>query len=87
MANIKSAAKRALQSEKRRARNASVQTGLKSAQRKLNQAVAEGNKEQSAALAKVYASALDKAAKRGIIHPNVADRKKSRTNKALSKAA
>lgn len=32
-------------------------------------------------------SALDKAAKRGVIHKNVANRRKARLNKAAAKAA
>jgi small subunit ribosomal protein S20 len=83
MANTKSAEKSARQSEKRNARNAAVITAIKSRQKKLRSTISSGD----AAAAKVQfddlSSALDKAAKRGIIHRNVANRRKSRLNKAV----
>jgi len=83
MANTKSAEKSARQSEKRHARNAAVTTAIKSRQKKLRATISSGD----AAAAKVQfddlSSALDKAAKRGIIHRNVANRRKSRLNKAV----
>lgn len=84
MANTKSAAKSARQSVRRRELNAGVITGLKNEQKKFRKALSEG-KSAKAEFVKLT-SALDKAAKRGIIHRNVADRKKSRLNKAISKA-
>ena len=87
MANIKSAAKRARQAVKRAAHNSSIISGLKTEQRKFRKAVAAGDatavKEGSVRLA----SALDKAAKRGVIHKNVAARGKSRLNRALKAKA
>ncbi len=44
---------------------------------------AGGKPEETRALV----SALDKAAKRGVIHKNVANRRKTRLNKATAKAA
>ena len=83
MANTKSAEKSARQSEKRHARNTAVITAIKSRQKKLRAVISSGD----AAAAKVefddLSSALDKAAKRGIIHRNVANRRKSRLNKAV----
>ncbi len=86
MANTKSAEKSARKSVVRRDRNASVITGLKSEQKKFRKALAEGKPDAAKAEFAKLTSALDKAAKRGIIHRNVADRKKSRLNKALVKA-
>ena len=80
MANSKSAAKRARQSPRRTLRNRSVTTNLRSLI-KLHSSASKP--EETRALI----SALDKAAKRGIIHKNVANRRKARLNKAAAKAA
>ncbi len=86
MANTKSAAKSARQSTKRRERNASVITGVKTRQKKLRAAIAGGDAAVSKSEFSACASALDKAVKSGTIHRNVANRRKSRLNKALVKA-
>jgi len=86
MANTKSAAKSARQDVRRRERNAGVITGLKTEQKKFRKALADGNSDAVKAEFVALTSALDKAAKRGVIHRNVADRKKSRLTKALVKA-
>ena len=80
MANSKSAAKRARQNPRRTLRNRSVTTNLRSLTKRHS---AAGKPEETRALI----SALDKAAKRGIIHKNVANRRKARLNKAAAKAA
>ena len=79
MANSKSAAKRARQSPGRTLRNRSVVTHLRSLAK---QNAVAGGKDRGALV-----SALDKAAKRGVIHKNVANRRKARLNKAAAKAA
>lgn len=83
MANTKSAAKSARKSVRRRELNAGVITGLKTEQKKFRTALAEGKTDAAKAEFVKLTSALDKAAKRGVIHRNVADRKKSRLTKAL----
>ena len=80
MPNIKAAEKWALQSEKRRARNLAVKTRLKTLTKK-----ARASADPTAAAA--ADSQLDRAAHKGIIHPNKAARKKSRLAKALRGAA
>lgn len=80
MANTKSASKRARQNPKRTLRNRSVTTNLRSLAKR--HAAGDGKEEGSRALI----SALDKAAKRGIIHKNAANRRKARLNKAAAKA-
>jgi small subunit ribosomal protein S20 len=78
--NIKAAEKWTLQSEKRHARNQAVKTRLKTLVKR-----ARGSQEQPAvALAE---SQLDRAASKGIIHPNKAARKKSRLTKTVRAAA
>jgi small subunit ribosomal protein S20 len=81
--NIKAAIKWTRQSEKRRKRNLDVKTRLKTIFKK-----AKTNLTPEAL--RDVESRLDKAAQKGIIHPNKAARKKSRLAKAaqtLKKAA
>ena len=55
--------------------------------RKVEEAIAAGDKSVATAAVSTYASKLDKAAKRGVIKSNTADRKKARTAAALAKLA
>ncbi len=89
MANTKSAAKRARQTIKRAARNRSVLSALKSqTKRSLGQIAAGGNDKATARAGYVaLVSELDRAAKRGVIHQNVADRRKSRLAKKIAALA
>jgi small subunit ribosomal protein S20 len=77
MANTKSAAKRARQSIKRMRHNRSVRTRLRTLRKRVPTAATSEN-------IRAVISALDKAAKRGIIHRNAANRRKARLNKALA---
>ena len=79
MANSKSAAKRARQNPRRTLRNRSVITNLRSLAKR--DTAGGGKAGENRALI----SALDKAAKRGVIHKNVANRRKARLNKAAAK--
>jgi small subunit ribosomal protein S20 len=79
MANTKSAAKRARQSAKRTLRNRSVITGLRTMQKGVH-----STQVRSADQIRLLASAIDKAAKRGIIHRNAARRRKERLTRALA---
>ena len=77
MANIKSQKKRILTNEKARLRNKAVKSALRTDIRKFNEAAAAGDAEKAAELAKVATRALDKAASKGVIHPNQAANRKS----------
>jgi len=79
MANTRSAAKRARQTMKRSLRNRSVVTRLRTMQK----TVRSGQKPSPEEI-RALVSAIDKAAKRGIIHGNAANRRKARLNKALA---
>ncbi|MVO99482.1 MULTISPECIES: 30S ribosomal protein S20 [Paenibacillus] len=84
MPNIKSAIKRVKVSEKRRLRNASDKSALRTAVKAFETTVASNNVE-SAKEALINASKkLDKAASKGLIHKNAASRKKSRLAKKLN---
>jgi small subunit ribosomal protein S20 len=83
MANTRSAAKRARQTQVRMLRNRRVLTSIKSQQKKLRAAVAAGDEKQVALEFAALSSRLDKASRRGIIHKNLANRNKSRASKTL----
>ena len=78
MPNIKAAVKWVRQSEKRTQRNLDTKTRLKTLFKKAKSA-------KTATLASSVEAQFDKAAAKGIIHPNKAARKKSRLAKALAK--
>lgn len=68
MANIKSAKKRILVTEKRTAKNKSVRSKVKTAVKKVDAAIAANDKAAAEAALKVAVSELDKATKKGIYH-------------------
>jgi len=76
--NIKSAKKRARQSEKRRIRNKHQRSGMRTAVKAVVYAIEAGEKETAATALKVAVPALDKAVSKGLIHKNKAARQKSR---------
>lgn len=76
MANIKSAEKRWRQSLKRRMRNRGVRTSVRTHIKTVNRSLGAGEADDDAL--KQAVRALDKAAEKGIIHPNNAARRKSR---------
>ena len=82
MANIKSGKKRILVNDKKNLRNRSIKSALKTTVKKFNAAVAEGNKELAASMLPGVISAVDKAAAKGIMHKNAANRKKAELSKA-----
>jgi small subunit ribosomal protein S20 len=83
MANTRSAAKRARQTQVRTLRNRSILSGIKSQQKKLSVAIASGDANRVAVEFAAFNSRLDKAAQRGVIHKNLANRRKSRAAKHL----
>ncbi len=87
MPNIKSAVKRVKTAAKANLRNRSVKSELLTYRRKVEAAIASGDKTAATSAVSKYASKLDKAAKKGVIKRNTADRKKSRTALALAKLA
>ena len=72
--------KRQRQTERRRQRNKSVRSALKTMEK---QARTSAGSEGAAETLKAVQKELDKAAAKGVIHPNKAARKKSRLAKAL----
>ncbi len=82
MANTKSAAKRTRQDSVRTLRNRSGLSRL----RTLQKSARAGDKTSADQVRKLI-SAIDKAAKRGIIHRNAARRRKLRLNKLIATAS
>ena len=83
MANIKSAAKRAKQSEQRRQHNIALKSRMRTLIKNVEKAVIAGDGAQAADLYKMAAPQIDSMAGKGLIHRNKADRHKSRLNKAV----
>jgi small subunit ribosomal protein S20 len=77
VANIKSQIKRNKQNEKRRLRNKSVKSSLKTAIRRFNEAMESGDAAAAETLLRAASRKLDKAASKGVIHKNQAANRKS----------
>ena len=77
MANIKSQKKRIITNEKSRMRNRAVKSELKTATRRMKDAVAAGNGAEAYAAACAACRLMDKAASKGVIHKNQAANRKS----------
>lgn len=87
MANIKSQMKRIRTNEKRRLRNQSVKSELKTLVRKTREAVEAGDKEAAEAALQAASRKLDKAVSKGVIHKNQAANRKSAISKKLNELA
>ena len=87
MANIKSAKKRILVSKKKEMRNKAIKSKVKTLVKKVDAAIAEGNKAEAEAALLVATSEISKAASKGIYHKNNASRKISRLTLAVNKLA
>jgi small subunit ribosomal protein S20 len=85
VANIKSQQKRILTNERRRLRNQSVKSSLRTAVRGFREAVDAGEKDKAAELLQRTSRQLDQAASKGVIHKNQAANKKSALALALNK--
>ncbi len=85
MANIRSAEKQRRQAEKRKARNRAGKSSLKTVLKKARTTIS-GSDADKDTLATTY-SAIDKAAKRGLIKENTANRYKSRLAGASKRSA
>jgi small subunit ribosomal protein S20 len=74
----RSAAKAHRQSVKRRLRNRAVKSATKTAIKHANESIAAGDLDASREAVRLAISALDRAAQKGVLHPNNAGRHKSR---------
>lgn len=84
MANIKSAKKRILVNDTKAARNKAIRSSVKTAIKKVDAAVAAGDKTLAQANLKNAITAMDKATSKGVYHKNTTSRKISRLTKAVN---
>ncbi|CAL8968874.1 30S ribosomal protein S20 [Tessaracoccus sp. O5.2] len=84
MANIKSQKKRIKTNEIARQRNKAVKSALRTHIRNVRTAVAAGESDKAAELAKAANRALDKAVSKGVIHKNQAANRKSAISTAVA---
>ena len=87
MANIKSAKKRIKVTETKTLRNKAIKSGVKTAIKKVDAAVAAGDKELANANLLNAISVIDKATTKGVYHKNTSARKVSRLTKAVNNIA
>lgn len=85
MANIPSAEKRNRQAQRRRVRNLHVRSGVKSAVKKVREAVAQGDPALARQALHRAARIIDRAASRGVLHRNAASRRIARLSRAVSR--
>lgn len=87
MANIKSAKKRILVNQTKAARNKAIRSKVKTMIKKVDAAIAAGDKAAAQAALIAATSEIDKATSKGVYHKNTASRKVSRLSKAVSAMA
>lgn len=87
MANTSSAEKRNRQAQKRRARNVQVRTGVKSAVKKVREALTQGDSTSAKQALHAAEKTIGKATSKGVMHRNAASRKIARLAKAVAKSA
>ena len=86
MANIASAKKRIRSSARRHERNRVYRSAARTYVKKTRQLIESGDVESAEEMSRLAVSTLDKAARKGVVHPRNAARRKSRLMKALSVA-
>lgn len=87
MANIKSAKKRILVNQTKAARNKAIRSKVKTAIKKVDAAIAAGDKAAASASLVAAVSEIDKATTKGVYHKNTSSRKVSRLSKAVDAMA
>ena len=86
MPKSKSAEKAARASERKRLRNKSVRSATKTHVTRAEKLISSNEPEPAQDAVATAISALDRAAKKGVVHPNTAARRKSRLMKKLNQA-
>jgi len=83
VANIKSAIKRARQTEKRRMHNMALRSRMRSSIKKVLKAINDGKRDEAVKSYKDAVPVIDSMVNKGIIKANKAARHKSRLNKTI----
>ena len=86
MANTASAKKRIRSSARRQERNRHFRVAARTYFKKTRMLIEAGELESAEEMSRKAISSLDKAARKGIVHPRNASRRKSRLMKALASA-
>ena len=87
MANIKSAKKRVITSQKRAERNKAIRSKTKTAIKKVYAAIDAGDQAAAKEALRLATVELDKASTKGVYHKNMTSRKVSRLAQAVNKMA
>ena len=87
MPNIKSVVKDVLRSRARRLRNNATKSRIMTAIKKSQSAIVAGDAVAITSAMSLTVSIVDRAAKRGVIHKNAANRRKSRLMKRAAVAS
>jgi len=85
--NIKSSIRSVKSDAERRARNFSAKSAVKTASRKLIEAIEAGNADEAKALLITASKTIDQAAANNVFHKNAAARRKSRLARKLNALA
>ena len=84
MANTKSAKKAVRQTVRRTAANKTRRSRMRSSVRKVEEAIASGNKDAAKAALKEAEPIMARTAQKGMLHPKTASRKVSRLAKRVA---
>ena len=87
MANIKSAKKRILVTQTKTAKNKAIRSEVKTSIKKVEAAVAAGDKAAAEAALKNATSVIESACSKGVYHKHNAARKVSRLSKLVNSVA
>jgi small subunit ribosomal protein S20 len=87
MANTRSAAKQARGALRRRARNRTQLSTVRTSEKKIRALAKAGKPDEAAKLLSAFQSQIDRAAKKGIVHRNTASRHKKRVAALFKPAA
>jgi small subunit ribosomal protein S20 len=86
MANTRSAAKQARAAIRRRARNRTQISTVRTSEKKIRALAKAGKTDEASKLLSTFQSQIDRAAKKGVVHKNTASRHKQRIAALLKPA-
>jgi small subunit ribosomal protein S20 len=86
MANTRSAAKQARAAVRRRSRNRTQLSTVRTSEKKIRSLAKAGKTDEATKLVSEFQSQIDRAAKKGVVHKNTASRHKKRVAALLKPA-
>jgi small subunit ribosomal protein S20 len=87
LANIKSAKKRVLVNAKKAARNKSIKSGVKTSVKKVEAAIAAGDKAAAVSALNAFKAEMGRATSKGVYKKNTKSRKVGRMSKTVDAMA